>query len=105
MRTCHLHTLQLANQLCVWDQQVVFRCDMLPLAGLIVLHMLLTKRITWWQTTTWTLAAVAGSALLTVSVDSVLWRRLLWPEGEVLWFNSVLNKCALVLCPISQFFP
>ena len=74
--------------------QVVFRCDLLPLSGLIGMHLLFTKRITFLQGLAMGLAACTLSLGLTVGVDSIFWRRILWPEGEVFWFNTIQNKCA-----------
>ncbi len=80
-------------QLCkAW--QVVQRCDMLPLAGLIGLHMLASGQVRLHRGLAYGLAAGAGSLLLTIACDSWFWQRWLWPEGEVLWFNTVLNRCA-----------
>lgn len=72
--------------------QVIFRCDMLLLVGLVGLHLLAARRISLARAVLHGGAAVAASLALSVAADSLFWRRWLWPEGEVLHFNTVLNK-------------
>ena len=70
---------------------------MLPLAGLIGLHMLLTKQISVKAGLLIGAMAAATSLAMTVLVDSWFWQRWLWPEGEVLWFNTAQNRFAIWL--------
>lgn len=72
--------------------QVIFRCDMLLLVGLVGLHLLASRRVGLAAGIGHGLLAVAASLAASVAVDSYFWRRWLWPEGEVLYFNTVLNK-------------
>ena len=68
------------------------RCDTLPLLGLTGMWLLLTRQLAVRQAVATGAAAVACSLSMSVLVDSVLWRQWLWPEGEVMWFNTAANK-------------
>ncbi|WVZ16978.1 hypothetical protein V8G54_009960 [Vigna mungo] len=73
----------------------VFRCDMLLLLCSIGMQLLLvwkTKKISVWGALKYCTGMALSCIGLTILVDSVMWKRLLWPEFEVFWFNSVLNK-------------
>jgi alpha-1,6-mannosyltransferase len=72
--------------------QAVFRCDVLLLLGLVSLQLLASRQLSLGAGVACGLGAAAASLTVSVGVDSFFWRRWLWPEGEVLWFNTVLNK-------------
>ncbi|XP_030494083.2 dol-P-Man:Man(7)GlcNAc(2)-PP-Dol alpha-1,6-mannosyltransferase isoform X1 [Cannabis sativa] len=77
---------------CLIFATVVFRCDILLLICPLGLELLLTKSITIWGTLKHCIWFALVCIGLTILIDSIFWRRLLWPEFEVFWFNSVLNR-------------
>ncbi|KAL7687440.1 putative GPI mannosyltransferase [Plasmopara halstedii] len=71
---------------------VVFRGDTVLLFAPLVLSMLLSRHISVFQIVKWGLLAGIVSLFITVTIDSFFWKRWLWPEGEVLWFNTIENR-------------
>jgi Alg9-like mannosyltransferase family len=69
-----------------------FRCDMLILLGCVSLTWLITRRATFFQLIYNGLLVGIVALGITVFVDSYFWQRWLWPEGVVLFFNTVQNK-------------
>jgi len=71
---------------------VIFRAELVLLLAPLALVFLLNRQISFPQLL-YAGFPVAFAALgVTVAVDSFFWGRLLYPEGQVLWFNTILNK-------------
>jgi len=71
---------------------VVFRCDVLVFLAPFVLQLLVCREVTFKHTALCGLLTGSVSLLLTVAIDSYFWRQWVWPEGVVLFFNTVQNK-------------
>eukprot|EP00903_Cladosiphon_okamuranus_P016835 g15525.t2 len=70
----------------------VFRCDVVVLLGPLTLQLLLTRRIRLVGVVFTGFKWAIPSVLASVLVDSLLWGRWVWPESEVLLFNTVDNR-------------
>ncbi|KNC53350.1 ALG12 protein [Thecamonas trahens ATCC 50062] len=70
----------------------LFRAEIVGLFGPLVLFSWLVDRRPVASTLTLGIAVGLATIVASVAVDSGFWRRTLWPEGEVLHFNTVLNK-------------
>ncbi|KAM7442515.1 dolichyl-P-Man:Man(7)GlcNAc(2)-PP-dolichol alpha-1 [Porites harrisoni] len=71
---------------------IIFRSELCILLGLIFFLELATRRVSLLTGILHSALAGISAVALTFCVDSVFWKRYLWPEGEVLWYNTVLNK-------------
>jgi alpha-1,6-mannosyltransferase len=71
---------------------LIFRSELCIICGLMLIISLAKRNITiFGLLLNGSLAAICFIGL-SVLVDSYFWRKTLWPEGSVLWFNTVLNK-------------
>ncbi len=72
---------------------IIFRCDLLVLLAPLVVQMLFAGEVPFFSTLVTGIVTCVIALAVTVGVDSHFWQRgWLWPEGEVLFFNTVQNK-------------
>ncbi|KAJ6391034.1 hypothetical protein OIU77_025108 [Salix suchowensis] len=95
---------------CLIFATIVFRCDMLLLLCPLALELfavtlmifmprcnnlsslIQTRSISLCKAIKYCIGPTLLSIGFTIMVDSIMWKKILWPEFEVFWFNSVLNR-------------
>ncbi|GLH10981.1 Probable Dol-P-Man:Man(7)GlcNAc(2)-PP-Dol alpha-1,6-mannosyltransferase [Gryllus bimaculatus] len=71
---------------------IIFRAELALFLGLLLLSDLLFRKVSVMSVLKSAVPAGLIFLTLTIVVDSLFWQRLVWPEGEVLFFNTVLNR-------------
>jgi alpha-1,6-mannosyltransferase len=75
---------------------MIFRCDCVLLLGTVGLTWIITRQLTVWQGILIGSASVLTNAFFNMisilPLDSILWQRFVWAEGEVFYYNTILNK-------------
>ncbi|KAK2858841.1 hypothetical protein Q5P01_003461 [Channa striata] len=84
---------------------IVFRAELCIFLGLMLLISLLSRKLGLLQLLYCAVPAGLLSLALTVAVDTLFWRRLLWPEGQVLWRMRLLLLPALGFILIYSLLP
>ena len=71
---------------------VVCRAELVLLLAPLALLFLANRQLSFAQLLLAGIPTSLAALAVSVLVDSLFWRRWLYPEGEVLFFNTVLNK-------------
>lgn len=71
---------------------VIFRAELAMLFGLFLIMEIHFKKIDIVSVLKIVIPAGIGLVAATVLLDSIFWGRILWPEAEVFWYNTILNK-------------
>lgn len=71
---------------------IIFRAELAMLLGMFLLYDIANSKITIHRLLKIAVPSGIFFLSLTIIVDSFFWKRIVWPEGEVFYFNTILNK-------------
>ncbi|CAH1392684.1 unnamed protein product [Nezara viridula] len=71
---------------------IIFRFELAIFLGIIILSEIIYGHISFMRALKIGVISSLCALLITFTVDSVFWNKPIWPEGEVFWFNAIMNK-------------